>query len=579
VEANAAPKLAPLAGILTIATALAGSAMYGRVLLDDEVGTMLAVEQGYGEIATTFDEWRTQPAYFLLAKPVTALLGSSELAIRLPALGAALAGLVALARLGARLVSQRVGLLAALLLALQPFHLFYAQMGRGYTLAATLSTLSLLGMLALARGAGPGTGVAYLLARALGVYAHLGALGSGLAELAVAVCVARPRGTAALRRTLAWLAAGAVASALLYLPLLDSLLRFRESWSADVGSFGWGFLPLLLSAWAGGPGWPTLVWLAAVLAGCGLAFRHSPVAGLCLLLWPIGVLAFYVLNGTAHYPWAFARFLFPALPALALAAAIALDALARRMGALAGRIALPAVLVVFLAVTAFQTPAIAFGPRDTDWPALIARLEQAGVRPRDAFALPLRFNAFPHYLARHEGMASQGLAPARLDSLLRNDGTAALAGRRLAFLVDLVAFDETDFRERFELARFGPTTVLVAHRELPRDEATAVAATRAVLEAVIAEREALPRGAIREGWVFWRIHRRHEHAFLPEVDLAIDWALLARLARAEGDASAAARARAQVERYRGEIRRPGEVRASWQLLVPRLLAPAWDGVR
>jgi len=548
--------------------------MWGRVLLDDEVGTLVAVAQGYPEIATRFDEWLTQPGYFLLAKPFAALLGPGELSIRLPALLASLAGLVALAWLGARLVCVRVGLLAALLLALQPYSLFYAQMGRGYTLAATLSTTSLLLMLALARGAGSGTGIAYVIARALGVYTHLGACGSGLAELAVVLCVARPRGAAALRRALAWLAAGALVSGLLYLPLLADLLRFRESWSGDVGRFGWGFLPLVLDAYAGGRGVSIVVWLAAVIAGCGLAWRDSRVAGLCLVLWPLGVLGFYLLAGTAHYPWAFARFLFPALPAFALASAVALDGLARRALGSAGRAALPIGVAVFLGVTAFKLPAIVFGPRDTDWPAVIARLDAAGVRPRDAFVLPLRFNAFAPYLARDEAAPFTGTGPARLDSLLRNDGTSALAGRRLAFLVDLVDFDASAWSDRFELERFGPTTLLLAHPGLPRDEASAVAATRAVLEQVVAQREALPRGPIRADWVYWRIDRRHEHAFVPEVDLAIDWAMIARLARAQGDVAAAARARALSAERRREIRLPGEVRASWWLLAPR-----WDAAR
>lgn len=568
VESHAPPPLAPLAAILALAAGLALAAQHGRGLLDDEVGSMLAVARAPGEIATTFDEWLTQPGYFLLAKPFTSVLGASEAAIRLPALLASLAGLVALAQLGARLVSPRVGLIAAGLLALQPYALFYAQTGRGYTQAAALSTLSLLLCLALARGAGPATGAAYLGARALGVYTHLGACGSGLAELAVVWCVARPRGVAAWRRALMWLAAGALLSLLLYLPLLPDLLRFRESWSDEGGGSGAGFLPLVLVAYAGGPGPVVWVWGAAVVAGVALAWRRARVAGLCLLLWPAGVLVFYVANGTAHYPWAFARFLFPALPALALACAVALDAVAGRASGRLGRAALPAVVALFLLATAWKTPLIAFGPRDTHWPALIARLEAAGVRARDAFVLPLRFNSFPWYLARHEDDDGAGLAPARLDQLLRSDGAAALAGRRLAFLVDLVDFDPAALGDRFELERSGPTTLLLARPELPRDEASAVAATRAVLAQLVEAREALPRGPIRSDWVYWRIDRLHEHAFVPELDLSIDWALLARLARAAGDRDTAARARSLSAERRREVRLPGEVRAAWSLLLP-----------
>jgi hypothetical protein len=562
----------PLAIVLVLAALLALAAQWERSLLDDEVGTMVAVARSAGELTTTFDEWITQPAFFLAAKPFVALLGDREAAIRLPALLAALGGLVALAALGARLLDVRLGWLAALLLALQPYHLFYSQMGRGYTLAAALSTTSLVLLLALARGAGTGTGIAYVVVRALSVYTHLGACGSGLAELAVAFGVARPAGGTVFRRTLGWLAAGAAGSALLYLPLLDDLRAFRETWSGSAGEFGWGFAPLVLTAYAGGRGLSVFAWGVAVLAGIAIAWRRSRVAGLCLALWPLGLLGFYALNATVHYPWAFARFLFPALPAFALASAVALDALARAAGA--RRFALPVVVALFLALTAFKTPEIAFGPRDPDWRAVIARLEAAGVRPRDAFALPLRFNGFQHYLARHEGLAFDQLGPARLDHVLRKQGVAGLSGRRLAFVVDLVSFDEATHAEQFAIERFGPATLLVARPELPQVETTAVAVTRAVLEEVVHQRAALPRGPIRSDWVYWRIDRRHEHAFVAETELAIEWAVLARLARAAGDRQAAGRARAKVAELRRGVRLPGQVRASWSLLGPH-----WDVLR
>ena len=142
-----------------------------------------------------------------------------------------------------------------------------------------------------------------------------------------------------------------------------------------------------------------------------------------------------------------------------------------------------------------------------------------------------------------------------------------MAGRRLVFLVDLVRFDEATHGDRFEIQRFGPTTLLIGRPALRHTEVAALAATRAVLEEVVFQWDALPRGPIRSDWIYWRIDRRHEHAFVPEPDLAIEWALLGRLARAQGDSAAAREARMQVAARRRETRLPGQVRASWSQLV------------
>ena len=405
-----------------------------------------------------------------------------------------------------------------------------------------------------------------MLVRALSVHAHLGACGSGLAELAVVFAVARPAGPAIFRRSLGWLVAGALASLVLYLPLIEGMTAFRESWSGGAGDFGFGFAPLVLAAYAGGRGLSIWVWCAAAIVGVGLAWRRSPAAGLCLALWPVGILAFYALNATVHYPWAFARFFFPALPAFAIAIAVALDALATRLGRrLDSRLARVAVVVPFLLATSFKTPEISFGRRDTPWPQLIRKLETSGIDPRDALVIPLRFNSIQHYLGTH---------PTRLDATLRAGGPAALANRRLAFVVDLVDFDDEVHGGRFDVSRFGPTTLLIADEGLPRDEGSAVAATRDVLEAIVHQWGALPRGEVRSDWIYWRIDRRHEHAFVPESDLAIAWSLLARVARAEGDTAFDREARARVVALDREIRRPGEVRSAWSLLGAH-----WDGFR
>jgi len=71
-----------LAGLLAVQAVLALSAHAGRVFLDDEVGTWRAARGSFADVLTSFDEWQTQPGYFLLAKLCAVPLGPTELALR-----------------------------------------------------------------------------------------------------------------------------------------------------------------------------------------------------------------------------------------------------------------------------------------------------------------------------------------------------------------------------------------------------------------------------------------------------------------------------------------------------------------
>ncbi|MGH2536424.1 MAG: glycosyltransferase family 39 protein, partial [Candidatus Promineifilaceae bacterium] len=79
------------------------------------------------------------PLYFLLLAGWWQLAGASIFGLRL--LGAAAAGLAVplIAQMGAWLFGRRVGLLAAGLLALSPFHVWQSQVLRNYGLLLTLN--------------------------------------------------------------------------------------------------------------------------------------------------------------------------------------------------------------------------------------------------------------------------------------------------------------------------------------------------------------------------------------------------------------------------------------------------------
>jgi uncharacterized membrane protein len=78
------------------------------------------------------------PLYYLLLQPMIAL-GGDEWLLRLPSALAGLASVGFLYALGAELFDRPTALLSALLLALSPLHIWYAQEARMYALVATLA--------------------------------------------------------------------------------------------------------------------------------------------------------------------------------------------------------------------------------------------------------------------------------------------------------------------------------------------------------------------------------------------------------------------------------------------------------
>jgi 4-amino-4-deoxy-L-arabinose transferase-like glycosyltransferase len=84
------------------------------------------------------------PLFYTLHKVALALYGSSEFGQRFMAAAFSLLGLPLIYQLGRRLAGPLVGLLAMLLLTLNPLHIWLAQEARMYSLFSALVTLSML---------------------------------------------------------------------------------------------------------------------------------------------------------------------------------------------------------------------------------------------------------------------------------------------------------------------------------------------------------------------------------------------------------------------------------------------------
>jgi mannosyltransferase len=82
------------------------------------------------------------PFYYALMHGWMALAGSDEFALRFPSVVASMLLVAALARLGWTLGGARLGLLVALLAAINPYQVYYAQDARSYPLITALGALS-----------------------------------------------------------------------------------------------------------------------------------------------------------------------------------------------------------------------------------------------------------------------------------------------------------------------------------------------------------------------------------------------------------------------------------------------------
>jgi mannosyltransferase len=82
------------------------------------------------------------PVYFVMLVGWMQLVGKSEVALRLLAVGCGVLSVPVMYQFGRKAINARAGLVAALLLALAPVHIFYSQTARMYTLLGLLALIT-----------------------------------------------------------------------------------------------------------------------------------------------------------------------------------------------------------------------------------------------------------------------------------------------------------------------------------------------------------------------------------------------------------------------------------------------------
>ena len=138
----------------------------------DEAHTMRVAHESFGRIVEIIGQDRHPPFYFFVSKINVALFGDSENALRFPSILFALPAILLIALMAKRLYDPATGLIAALLIAISPFHIHYAQEARAYTLLFLLVALSYFFLIDLSRRFSRRSTIGYVICTALLLYTH-----------------------------------------------------------------------------------------------------------------------------------------------------------------------------------------------------------------------------------------------------------------------------------------------------------------------------------------------------------------------------------------------------------------------
>jgi len=332
--------LAPAVGILLLAALVRLGGLGSQSLwMDEAFSHILAALPLYTAWQAMITDAIHPPLYYLLLRLWQVLAGQSEFSLRFPS---GLAGVLTVALLlwaGQVWLGKRVARWSALLMALNPFHVWYSQEARMYTLLG-LSALAVLAAFWKALGSRrPRVWSTLVGVSALAYTTHYLALSLPLVEFVFLL--------ATLRRHHRVLARWTVAQALAVLPLAVWLTVL---YTVGGGTFGIGWIrrpqpaDLLSTLWSFGMAYDgrvtplvaagLLIWGGLLLLGAWRGQGRGEARGLLVLSLVLPPLVTFFLS--LRRPSYVDRFFIGSLPAFLLLAAAGLARLPRSAGWAAG---------------------------------------------------------------------------------------------------------------------------------------------------------------------------------------------------------------------------------------------------
>jgi hypothetical protein len=261
------------------------------------------------------------PLYFMLLHFFKLLVGEEIFSLRFLGVAVATFSIPLIYNLGKVTFGSRIGLIAALLIAISPFHIWQSQVLRNYSLLLTLSLLSVYGLLRYILSS-PGRRqnrwlVLWSVAALLSIYSHyFGFFVLAYELIVIAVQIARESNvTRLIKEKILWVACGLVL--LILLPaMIVSFDRFAAGQQIDF----YRVLPTTImqhaaSAFSVGvsrnliqPLWRVLPVILIALLGLLFGWLKNPFSAILLIGYQVAPIAFLLLlsrinplyNGVRH---------------------------------------------------------------------------------------------------------------------------------------------------------------------------------------------------------------------------------------------------------------------------------------
>ena len=128
--------------ILIVGLALRLVVINQSLWLDESIGALVVKNQTFWQILSEFPTHDNHPPlYYLTLKLWSGLFGYSEAALRSLSVIFGIGTIYMVYKIG-NIFSKRLGALAAILIATSPFHIYYSQEARMYSMAAFLAALA-----------------------------------------------------------------------------------------------------------------------------------------------------------------------------------------------------------------------------------------------------------------------------------------------------------------------------------------------------------------------------------------------------------------------------------------------------
>jgi mannosyltransferase len=317
--------LLALTAVLLVAALLRLYGLGFESLWLDETVSVRFANLGAPEIVEESKADNNFPTYYLLLHYWVALFGESEFAVRLLSAVIGILAVYLTYAVGAQLFGRGAGVVAALLMAVSPYHVAYSQETRVYNLMALAALVSFYFFLRLREGeTGLGVQAGYVLSTAALVYSHVYGLFVVIAQNSFLATVLFTRGPRAMLPGPKRWAILQVLLGLLFVPGVLLLI----GWITRPGNRSWieAEAPPLSSVradfveYAGSV--PLLVLLLALAGlGCAALLRGEREKLSLLLFWLLAPLALPLVISAVSTPIFVNRYGIAATPALLLLAA------------------------------------------------------------------------------------------------------------------------------------------------------------------------------------------------------------------------------------------------------------------